>query len=145
MLKLQRLFRILLIPMAVVLPAWVTLSHSGWLSIIYIFTFGPAVFVALLVIGFIISGRPDVKKSGLVSRPDVWLLGALYLSLLLFGFFVVDGGDTSESLNSVSMTVFGRGFEPATELLQAWLGISSILLAIITFIFAIFERFKRHS
>lgn len=65
-------------PMAILLPVWITFGRGafgsgGWVTLVYIFTVGPILLVALLIIRALISRRAVVKISGLVSPLDACL------------------------------------------------------------------------
>ena len=82
----------LLFPLAVVVPAWVLISHGiiadgiGWQFVAYLFI-SPVLFVALMVIGAIIIATPGVRAAKAVSWPDAAVLIALWLTLIGSGFF----------------------------------------------------------
>ena len=79
-------------PLAVVIPIWVLISHGiiadgiGWQFVVYLFV-APVLFVALMVIGGIISATPGVRAAKAVSWPDAAVLIALWLVLIATGFF----------------------------------------------------------
>jgi hypothetical protein len=145
--KLRRFIRISLVPMIFVLPLWITIGRSlfgvgGWDVLFTFFIVAPILLISMLVIGLLISGRSDVKASGLVSPLDARLLTALYLSIFIFGFFLVGGGDTEESVKSVATQLLGGQFLDASQSISEWsLWLASALLPACVVVASV-ERFR---
>jgi hypothetical protein len=81
-----------LFPSAVVLPVWLLIgwaafhTGSGW-SFLGLLVLCPVLFIAMLVIGGILSSRPSVRAARAVSWYDVGLIAAWHLTIIAFGFF----------------------------------------------------------
>lgn len=139
--KLRQSALRLLFIMAFVLPLWLTLGRSlpfdvgGWMMLIYIFTLAPAIFVIFLVFHLLLSKRADVKKTKRIDSSDALLLIGLYVSLFLHGLFVVDGGDTAESVNSIASKYLGVSRNVSTGISDTLLLASIVLVAVCLFVF----------
>jgi hypothetical protein len=150
MLKLRHYIKISIFPMSVLLPLWLTfgrglLGSGGWGMLIYLFIYAPVLLLLLLLIGMFINSRPEVKTTGMVSDMEAVLLLALYLSVFLHGFFVVDGGDTQDSINSVAMSVFGKSFQGQSEYYSGIFLSSAMVLLITVFVLALFNKATRRA
>lgn len=120
--------------MVAIMPLWLTfgrglLGSAGWLQLAYIFLVAPVLFAVLLAIALLIQTSPRYKLEGLVTAPEAVLLSLSYVSIFLHGFFLVDFGDTDESVNSVATQLLGAGFrDMSTTLSQVFLFGSAALL-----------------
>lgn len=138
----------LLILMMFTLPLWVTFGKGlifgvgGWLALISIFTIAPALFVVFLIFALLLMTRKDVIESRRLGVFDSVLLLILYLSIFLFSIFVVDGGDTPESVDSV-MSKYNFVSQSLSGQLSEIFMLSSVLLIIVGFVIFIFEAMKR--
>lgn len=150
----QRISLFLLMIMILILPFWLTFGRSllgsdGLLTLLYIFFIAPVIFITILVFNVLIWARRDVRQELRLGKIDSFLLLLFYIFVFLHGFFVVDGSDSPESLNSVMTVFFGN--HPAE--LSSFLGgvtyaISCLLIAIcfVTFIYELVaERVRKHS
>lgn len=130
---LQRHSILILQILAFVLPLWLTIGRSffgsgGWMTLIYIFTVAPFLFVFLFILSVLLIKRYDVRLTKLVSPADVVLLLGVYVSTFLHGFFLVDGGDTQESVNSVASKYFGFSHDISQVLSNTFFALAAILL-----------------
>lgn len=119
--------------MAIILPLWITLGRGffgsgGWTTLALLISVAPIMLCGLLFLAFFIRSRPRVRTDNAVSKIDAVLLTVLYLSIFLYGIFLVDGGDTPESINSLASLVLGDGFIAIS-------GVVSSFLIGITFLF----------
>ena len=145
--NLQRFVRRSLVSMTFVLPLSLTFGRGvfgvgGWDMLGYFYLFSPMLIIFMLVVGFLVSGRADVKATRMVSRQDALLISAFYVTVLVHAFFAVGFGDTDESIKSVATVLFGRGlldFSRIMAELTFW--VAGALMPIILYV-AIAERFK---
>ncbi len=150
MLKFTRYSRILLLPMVFLLPLWLTfglnlLGIGGWTSLFYWFAGVPALFVVLLILYALVKPRSATNGKSHLGIIDSVLLTAIYVVVFLHGFFLVDGGDTEASINSVATKFFGKSDESifySNYLSQIFLVISALLI-IITLAVVIYERLRQ--
>lgn len=77
------------------------------MAIIMLFTVAPFLVIALLALFGILHVRPEIRKTKRAGLLDSILLLCFYVSTVLFSLFLVDGGDTKESINSVATKYFG--------------------------------------
>ena len=70
-----------------------------------------------LALTLLFTTRADVKKSGHVTGSEATALWSFHLVYVLFGFFLVDGADTEDSMGSVCSKLLG----------DQWLDLSSYL------------------
>lgn len=130
--------------MAFILPLWLVFGASGgWLTLLFMFILAPALFAILLVLHFLVSGRTDVVTNKRLNPVDAVTLTVLYVSIFMYGFFVVNGGDTTDSINSDAMKLFGRSFQNTSEQLSNVFLTFSIVLIVLTFILFLYERFAK--
>lgn len=139
--------------MAFILPFWLTFGRAlfgagGWATFILMFTFVPVLLTTVAMMSIMLNTRADVKASGKLQTSDSLLLLLLYLSVILHGFFMIDGGDTPES-NSVAATLFGDGmFDVAEKLGEDTLAAgvfstaSMVLLVVCIIVFG-YKRFLK--
>jgi hypothetical protein len=103
----------------VVLPLWMLIGRVffgvilGWHFAIGLFL-APLLFVFLAVISTISWARKRARTLGAVSQPDAWLISVLYLSVLVYGFFVVDSVHSYEQGKSVATVLFGQWLRDAS-------------------------------
>ena len=75
--------------------------------------------IVLLTITSILAIRQRQPASiGFLTNGQFWCLVTMWLSLLLFGFFVVDFGDTKESISSAFSQVVGTAAVDASNALS---------------------------
>ncbi len=109
-----------LLLMSLFVPLWLTVGRGllgsfGWMTFMMIMFVIPLLLPPALTLLF--TTRADVKKSGHLTRSEatsLWLFNAVYI---LFGFFLVDGGDTEDSMGSVFSKLLGSD----------WIDISSYI------------------
>jgi hypothetical protein len=81
-------------PLAAVLPLWVLISRGiiadgiGLTFIVYLIAC-PVLFVALAVLTGLVAARKSVRVDRAVSWPDAAVLGALWISLVAYGFYAL--------------------------------------------------------
>lgn len=139
--------------MAIFLPVYITVGRAllgslGWLTLIFVFTIVPIIFVAQVTIWLLIRLRSDVKQSGRASAWDARAMLTFYGSAILFGVFVVDGGDTEESIRSVASNFLGQGFNVASSILAMAFGVVaavSLLAALVISVMEFIEDRKHRS
>lgn len=130
--------------MTFILPFWLSfglyaLGVGGWGSLALIYFIAPLLLLILGIIGLLVGTRRDVRKNKQLNPTDALVLTSLYTSIFLFGFFTVNGADTEESINSVAMELFGRGFQSASDWLGQAFFIISIILIVIAFVLFLYE------
>lgn len=108
--RLGRATLLWMIPLNLFLVAWVWFGRivfgvGGWFIVVFVFTVVPVVLVAFLVttiLAFTQRGRPRALTSfQAVAQVLTWL------ALLVFGAFMPDFGDTTDSQLSLLTQVFG--------------------------------------
>ncbi|GAA2183199.1 hypothetical protein GCM10009785_25770 [Brooklawnia cerclae] len=137
----------LILPMAVVLPVWISFGRAvfgsgGWLMVIFTVTLAPALCVLLIVCRFLIPVGLDAAGRKTIGEVEAILLAVLYLQVFLFGFFVVDGGDTLDSVGSVATEIFGKGFEEASSVLSGVTFVAAVALAVTILVYLAVQRAK---
>jgi hypothetical protein len=136
--------------MSVLLPIWLTIGKSmifgvgGWMSLVYMFTIAPAIFVIFWIFYTFIALRKDVIELRSIGLIDSVILAGLYVSIFLHGFFLVDGGDTKESVNSVASKHFGLTHEMSSEYSGLLMAIAFALF-VAGFIVFIYELIKKRA
>jgi len=146
----QRISLVLLMVMTFFLPFWLTFGRNafgshGWLTVPYLFFIAPILFITLLVFNALLWARRDVRRITELSKVDSWLLLVLYTFVFLHGFFIVDGGDTPESLDSVMTILFNNNLHDLSALLSAVTYTISCLLLIACLVTFIYELTKKRS
>lgn len=141
----QRTMCAMLLPMAVLLPLWLTLGRSifgsvGWLMLIFIFTLAPALLALLLGAWGIVPKFHDAQGQRVISRISAMLFAVVYGLLFLFGIFIVDFGDTQDSSVSVAANILGRWFLPASSFLAVVTFFLAFVALIALYVFIIRER-----
>ena len=142
--KLQRFVKLSLIPMTILLPAWLLVGRAllgslGWLTLIMFFTVAPAVLLGMIVLTIVTLRNKQVRATGRVSYWHALTTMAFYLLFILFGFFLVDGGDTEESIASAASHIFGSGFIAVSSLLALTFGIIALISGVAALVVAIVE------
>lgn len=138
-------FNILLLAvMSFFLPFWLTIGKSmlfgigGWVGLAYIFTVAPAIFVILWLLFILLALRKDVRETNSIGIVDTLLLYALYITIFAHGIFLVDGGDTQESVNSIATKYFGITHQ-TSSILSVVLMVVFFALILICFSLFIYE------
>lgn len=143
--RLQKLIYKLMFPMIFLLPFWLTfgralLGSAGWVGLIMLFTVAPLLLIILVLFTWLVKGRREVQATKMVSKKDAQLLTVLYSSFIVFGLFVVDGGDTSDSVGSVVTMAFGKSLEPLSNMLAGISFLVACICVLLGFILFISER-----
>lgn len=108
--SLGRAVLLAMIPLNLILIVWVWIGRlfagaGGWFMLMMVFSVVPVLLVALFVttlLGFLTHVRPRVLTgSQAIAQLLVWA------GMLAFGFFIVDFGDTDDSINSVFTRLVG--------------------------------------
>ncbi len=103
----------------IILPLWMLIGRVffgvilGWHYAIQLFL-APLLFVFLAVISTLSWARRRARAIGAVTRADAWLISVLYLSVLVYGFFVVDSVHSTEQGKSVATVLFGQWIRDAS-------------------------------
>lgn len=125
---------------SILLYLWLTLGRAflgsiGWTTVIMIASFVPVVFLGLtlLLITSVTPSQRSASRSPL-TKLDTSLLALLAMCIFLYGLFLVDFGDTSDSANSVAINLFGKGFEELSANLAAIFLFSSVFFYIATLV-----------
>lgn len=100
------------IPVNIALILWVWIGRAafgsgGWWILIFLFSVTPAMIVLLTITSILAIRQRQPASIGFLTNGQFWCLVTMWLSLLLFGFFVVDFGDTKESISSAFSQVAG--------------------------------------
>ena len=111
------------IPVNVVMILWVWIGRAffgagGWWILLFIFTVVPVLAVALTVTTILAFTQRQPASAGRLTISQFWCLIGLWASLFLFGFFVVDFGDTKESERSAFTLFTGRAGLDASNVLS---------------------------
>ena len=122
----------------IVLPLWMLIGRVffgvilGWHYAIQLFL-APILFVFLAVISTISWARRSAREQGAVTRADGWLLSVLYLSVIAYGFFVVDSVHSYEQGKSVATVLFGQWIRDASFTIADIAGGVMIVAGLCTF------------
>jgi hypothetical protein len=148
--NLNRYGLLLLGIMSVLLPVWLTIGKSlffgvgGWLALIYMLTVAPAIFIIFWIFFVLLALRKDVRATRAVGTVDTILLSAIYISVFFHGFFLIDGGDTKESLNSVASKHYNMAHELSQEYSMIFLAISTLLI-LVSFVVFTYKIIKQNT
>jgi hypothetical protein len=129
---------------AIVLPLWMLIGRVffgvilGWHYAIQLFL-APLLFVFLAVIATLSWARRNSRALGAVTHADAWLLSVLYLSVLVYGFFVVDSVHSSEQGKSVATVLFGQWIRDASFTIADIAGGVMIVAGLATFWIVLIE------
>ena len=121
---------------AIVLPLWMLIGRVffgvilGWHYAIQLF---------LAVIATLSWARRNSRALGAVTRADAGLLSVLYLSVLTYGFFVVDSVHSSEPGKSVATVLFGQWIRDASFTIADIAGGVMIVAGLATFWIVLIE------
>lgn len=137
--RITRKTRLQIIGVGILLLLWLTIGRAffgsfGWFTVILVL-WGPLITVVLLII-LTVSIKPIPKSAtaSVLTRRDKTLLYLLGGSIFLSGCFIVDGGDTPDSTNSIITHFFGDDFVSLSSAGFALLFIASAILYIVTVI-----------
>ena len=120
----RRLVTVSIIPISIVMVTWATLGHAffglmGWTALLLIASMvSPALLVLMLLAKKAAPKYYDTQLKPVVDQTTVSIYLVLYGLLFLFGIFVYDFGDTSNSDGSLATLVLGRGFINTTALIS---------------------------
>lgn len=99
---------------------WLTVGRAllgsiGWLIFLFFIYPFPLAIPTVFIILFIILAKnikpiSKSKTGSILTRGDKASLYSLYISVFLFGFFLVDFGDVPNTSVSVATVIFGRDF-----------------------------------
>lgn len=145
----QRYSYVFLFIAAILIPFVVTFIRlpfglAGWGTMIYAVFYLPVLLIALLILAALVTRRKDPSTGKTVlGQTDSILLSSLYGSLVLHSIFLVDGGDTQESTNSIASALLGSWFQDVSSIISGFFSIIAALLIIGCFIVFISERSKK--
>lgn len=128
----------------IVLPLWLLIGRVffgvilGWHYALQLFL-APLLFVFLAVVATLVWASKGVRESRAVSRLDATLLTSWYISILSYGFFVVDSVHSTEPGTSVATKLFGQQFRDASFTIADISGGVVIILALLTFWLVLIE------
>lgn len=108
------------IPITIALILWVWIGRAlfgsgGWWIFIFLISVTPAMIVLLTVTSVLAIRQRQPASIGFLTNGQFWCLLTMWLSLLLFGFFVVDFGDTKESISSAFSQLAGTAAVDASN------------------------------
>ena len=121
----------------IVLPLWLLFGRVffgvilGWHYAIGLFL-APLLFIFLAVVTTLTWARMSIRRARAVSRADAALLTAWYVSVLCYGFFVVDSVYSTDPGTSIATRVFGQGFRDASFTIADIAGGVIIIIAFAT-------------
>lgn len=149
----RKLSRSLLFPMAFILPFWITIGRAmlgsqGIGTLFTLFVVSPILFLVLLILHTLATSRQDVKVTKQLGKTDSILMACVYVSVFLFGFFIVDGSGNIDvageyNTNSASFALFGKGFENIAQTLSDIFMSLSIIFVFIALLVMIYERTRK--
>jgi hypothetical protein len=129
---------------SIFLPLWLLVGRVffgvilGWHYAIQLFL-APLLFVFLAIVATLTWARKSVRSNRRVSRLDATLLTAWYISILSYGFFVVDSVHSEEPGKSIATVLFGQGLRDASFTIADISGGLVIILALLTFWLVLIE------
>ena len=103
----------LTIPINVILILWVWMGRAllgagGWFFLIFLVSVVPALAVALTVSSVLAILQRLPKATGRLNPAQFWTLLGVWVSMIGFGFFIVDFGDSKDSEASAFSRLAGR-------------------------------------
>jgi hypothetical protein len=119
------------IPINVVPILWVWIGRAlfgsgGWWMVIFLVSVTPVMILALTITSILAIRQRQPASVGFLTNGQFWCLTTMWLSLLLFGFFVVDFGDTKESISSAFSQLAGTAAVDASNTLSIIFFVTSI-------------------
>lgn len=144
--RFRRFHYLALLPMSILLPLWLTfgralLGVSGWVLLLNLML-APIIFGVLVIFFSLIATRPDAQKTRSVGVLDSVLLTALYVIVVLHGFFVVDFKGYDD-YGSVATALVGRGVTSFSEGMANFFAIASVLAFAICLTVFTYERIHK--
>lgn len=134
--------------MLIVLPFWLIfvrglLGVAGWGTVMAVLLLAPILFIFQLISYYLLTTREEVRSTRQLGSIDSISMTLLYISVFLFGFFFVDGGDTQSSVGSVATKIFGIKFENDSSSLASVFELASIFIILFSLGYFIFERSRK--
>lgn len=131
-----------LIVLAMVL--WLTVGRAllgsfGWYTIIFI-AYSPFFIIAFLILGLLAKSYSDHGKKKQLSSLLSQLIWALAGIAFLYGLFMIDGGDTEDSMGSAITHLFGGAFLDASGTISLILAPAFVALYFLAFAVAVIEQ-----
>lgn len=140
----QRVIKLSLFFMVVLLPLWLTIARGflgiGGLETIGLVVYMPIVIGALLLLAILVPTQISANQTRVVSPLDAVLLAVLYLSIFLYGFFMVDVDGTQEKIASAASLMVGPSFTDLSSRIADFFLKASFVLAAACFAVFIYER-----
>lgn len=124
------------IPAVIVLPIWIGIGRllfgaGGWLMLITLFLLTPVLFIWLLVLAIATLARHDVRDNKALPLRDAKIFAVVYGAMVLFGFFLVDVGDTEDSVGSAFSMLLGHHLVGLSVVLAVMTGFVSFVALLI--------------
>lgn len=102
------------IPVNLILIGWVwtgriVFGAVGWYFLLFLTTVIPVLLVALGITSGLAIAQRLPSSTGRLTVPQFWSLIGVWVSMVGFGFFIVDFGDSTDSDASAFSRIVGRG------------------------------------
>lgn len=136
---------LLMLPVGVFLAAWVWIGRlffgsGGWFMLLFFFSVLPVMLIGVLVAWLVAMGLPRPRRLDPGQTVAQWVTWGGALAL---GLFVVDFGDTDDSVGSVFSRALGN-----SGAVQTWsmlLAIAAALLTAVAWVVLLVLLFRRRS
>lgn len=117
------------------IPASLFFFNAGWLTL-GLLTPGAWAFDTLFLLPLLVPILSMLTRKKAIPRTDRWLQIAFYVCWVLIGFFIVNGGDTEDSVRSIFSSVVRASNRQALNMLSTYIewglvAVSLILLFVI--------------
>lgn len=111
------------IPINLILIGWVWIGRAlfgtlGWYFLLLLPTLIPALLVALGITSGLAIAQRLPSSTGRLTMPQFWSLIGVWVSMVGFGFFLVDFGDSTDSDASAFSRIAGRGVLDTSSMLS---------------------------
>ncbi len=137
--------------MSILLPLWLVVLRDtlfgirGWETLVYMFTYAPAVFVICWILFGLLIARDDVEQTKSIGSIDSLMLIGLYVSVFLHGFFLVDGDLSAGTLDHSVATKYIDQSNGVSNGNSEFFFLSSCLLIFLCFILFTYELVSKRT
>jgi hypothetical protein len=123
---------------------WLTVGRAllgslGWFTIIF-FLYSPFFIIAFFILGLLAKSYKDHGSKKLLSSFVSQLIVVQAVLVVVYSLFMIDGGDTEDSIGSVATHLFGSSFLDASGIISLIVALAFVAAYLLTLAVAIIER-----
>jgi hypothetical protein len=141
------------IPVNLLLILWVWMGRAlfgagGWWFLIFMVSVVPVLLLALTATSVLAMVQRRPRETGRLTSAQFWTLSTVWASMLGFGFFIVDFGDSPDSAASAFTQLVGTGSLATSNSLSGIffvLAIVSYIALLVLLIIGVSGRAERRS